>query len=250
MSKIHMHPSWKDVKPAGFYVYLHRRATDGRVFYVGKGSGKRAWESHETKRSVWWRRNGIKHGIIVEISQCGMLESESFLLESWLIAKMKHYGNELVNQNDGGGGMFGYVASESTKRKISQAKEKSPVECSLGLSFESISAAARYFSKTTHPKASASTIFACLSNKTESAYGASWWRSGDEPKPYTPRYDRTSASNGKVVIRGDGERYHSAQAAAYALIPDYPKCSPVNIGKVCRGERPTAYGYTWRYESS
>lgn len=38
-----------------FYVYLHRRATDGRVFCVGKGHGKRAWRT-EGRNPKWQRQ--------------------------------------------------------------------------------------------------------------------------------------------------------------------------------------------------
>jgi hypothetical protein len=33
-----------------FYVYLHRRATTGEIFYVGKGSNKRAWTAQGRNR--------------------------------------------------------------------------------------------------------------------------------------------------------------------------------------------------------
>ncbi len=29
----------------GYYVYLHKATETGEVFYVGKGSGRRAWET-------------------------------------------------------------------------------------------------------------------------------------------------------------------------------------------------------------
>lgn len=58
--------------PSDFYVYLHRRATDGRVFYVGKGVSTRAWR--KDKRNQHWKNIVKKHGYIVEIVQDGMQE--------------------------------------------------------------------------------------------------------------------------------------------------------------------------------
>ena len=83
-----------------FYVYIHRRATDNTIFYVGKGMKQRAW--YFIDRSEWWTRVHEKHGTIVEICQKDMLEDEAYLLEMWLIAKMRHLGIALVNSTIGG----------------------------------------------------------------------------------------------------------------------------------------------------
>lgn len=39
--------------PKDFYVYLHSRATDGKVFYVGKGS---EYRYKSKQRNNYWRR--------------------------------------------------------------------------------------------------------------------------------------------------------------------------------------------------
>ena len=84
-----------------FYVYLHRRATDGRVFYVGKGAGRRAWR--QKGRSVFWGRIAKKYGFVVEIVQDGLQEWAAFELECNLIG---YYGKEqLCNLTDGGEGV-------------------------------------------------------------------------------------------------------------------------------------------------
>ena len=59
-----------------YYVYLHRKKTTGEVFYVGKGSGKRAWDNHG--RSDPWRKTVSKHGKIVEILQDNLQEWYAF----------------------------------------------------------------------------------------------------------------------------------------------------------------------------
>lgn len=101
--------------PSDFYVYLHRRATDGSVFYVGKGCKQRAW--WEFGRSEHWNRIKNKHGLVVEIFKDGMSENDAHMLE---IEVIKTIGRKnLCNHTDGGEGMSGWSASEETRKKFS-----------------------------------------------------------------------------------------------------------------------------------
>lgn len=97
-----------------FFVYLHRRATDNRVFYVGKGCRYR----HKSKwnRSQHWHNIVNKHGYTIEIVQNGLTEKEAFTLEIELIAKYKEHG--LCNRTAGGEGASGVIVSEETKAKF------------------------------------------------------------------------------------------------------------------------------------
>jgi len=47
------------------YIYLHRRNDTGEVFYVGKGTGKRATETHS--RNSHWHNVVNKAGFTAEI---------------------------------------------------------------------------------------------------------------------------------------------------------------------------------------
>jgi len=98
-----------------FYVYVHRRSTDGSVFYVGKGNGRRAWAKQG--RSKYWNNIVTKNGYTVEIVQSGMLEWWAFELEIELIA---FYGRDnLCNLSDGGEGATGVKRSaENIARQI------------------------------------------------------------------------------------------------------------------------------------
>ena len=100
-----------------FYIYLHRRATDNTVFYVGKGHGKRAW--FVNNRSNRWNYIVTKHGYNVVIVQDNLTEEQAFILEKELIADI---GKEsLCNMTDGGEGASGLVHSEESRRKMSNA---------------------------------------------------------------------------------------------------------------------------------
>ena len=90
-----------------YYVYLHRRASDNTVFYVGKGSGRRAWSR---KRTIHWKRVVAKHGLIVEIYQSGLQEWYAYELEEEMILRYglmrdggvlinKMYSNSQLNQS-------------------------------------------------------------------------------------------------------------------------------------------------------
>lgn len=99
-----------------FYVYLHKKNTDKSVFYVGKGTGKRAWK--KSQRSEYWKRIEKKHGRIVEILKNELNEQEAFDLEKETI---KFYGRKnLCNLNDGGFG--GINPSKETKIKMRLAR--------------------------------------------------------------------------------------------------------------------------------
>ena len=101
-----------------FYVYIHRKATTGEVFYVGKGHGDRAYEFG---RNDHWNKTARKHGFSVKIVETGLQEWYALELEMDLIALYGRndlgYGT-LVNWTDGGEGVSGLIHSKETKQKL------------------------------------------------------------------------------------------------------------------------------------
>lgn len=102
-----------------FYVYLHRRADSKEVFYVGKGSGRRAWNTQY--RSEYWHRVAGKYGVEIEMAAEGLTEADAFALEIELIAHHKARGVRLVNATIGGEGASGAKRSDETRRRLSIA---------------------------------------------------------------------------------------------------------------------------------
>lgn len=91
-----------------FYAYTHARP-DGRVFYVGKGCGNRAYAFSENRNNHY--RNVVnKHGadnILVGKIPCSS-EEIALELEKGLIKCFRKMGVDLVNLTDGGDGVSGY----------------------------------------------------------------------------------------------------------------------------------------------
>ena len=113
-----------------FYVYLHRRKSDGLVFYVGKGFNKRA--THVHGRNEHWNRVALKHGVIAEIVFDNLTEEEAFQAEIDVIKEFKYYGHPLCNKTNGGEGVTGNVMSQEARNKISvvhKGRVKSEQEC-------------------------------------------------------------------------------------------------------------------------
>lgn len=99
-----------------YYVYLHRRKTDNKVFYVGKGKGKRAYSS--SGRNTRWLHTAKKHEFTAEIVFENLTEQDAFQLEKDTILEMRyHFGDTLCNMTDGGEGASGHKQSEETIRK-------------------------------------------------------------------------------------------------------------------------------------
>ena len=98
------------------YVYVHRRATDGSVFYVGKGSHPDRAHCHK-RRNQHWQAVVAKHGLTVEVALHFETDALAQQCECDLIS---WYGRAvLTNMTDGGDGCFGLVPSDEARAKLS-----------------------------------------------------------------------------------------------------------------------------------
>lgn len=88
-----------------FYVYIHKKP-EGDVFYVGKGTGDRAF-SHDN-RNIHWQRTVKKYGLEVQVLSHFSDEQEAFTQERLLIKSFRDSGVNLVNMTNGGEGAGGY----------------------------------------------------------------------------------------------------------------------------------------------
>jgi hypothetical protein len=114
-----------------FYVYAYIRskdsktATSGTPYYIGKGSGNRAYNKHHFKLPE-------KSSII--ILKSNLTEQEAFQLEIELINK---YGRKdlgtgiLINCSGGGTGNSGLSHSENTKKLLSEITKSKEMQLRL-----------------------------------------------------------------------------------------------------------------------
>jgi hypothetical protein len=95
-----------------YYTYIHRRADDFRIFYVGKGLKRRPYSKW---RSKYWHNVANKHGVIVQIMCAFENEQDAIDHEVFLIKSFRDLKQPLVNLTDGGEGRSGLFASESQR---------------------------------------------------------------------------------------------------------------------------------------
>lgn len=94
-----------------FYVYAHVRRDAGCVFYIGKGSGRRAFVTN--RRNAHWNAIVAKHGYDVVFVKSGLTEQEAMDLE---IEKIREIGlDNLCNMTIGGDGATGFKMNEQQK---------------------------------------------------------------------------------------------------------------------------------------
>jgi hypothetical protein len=101
-----------------YYIYFHINPLTNKVFYVGKGKLKRAFDRR--KRSNYWNSVVNKYGYIVDIVHSNLSEEKAFELE---IMYIKRFGvKNLVNSTIGGSG--GDTISLNPNRNIIIEKQK------------------------------------------------------------------------------------------------------------------------------
>ncbi len=142
-----------------FYIYLHTKQTNGTLFYVGKGYGRR-WR-HFTGRNIYWQRTVQKNGCQPHILFAGLPEAIAFELETFVIQHFRNEGVNLVNLTNGGEGNSGGV------------RERKAIVCiETGRQFACNQEAAKWVG-TFGIKAVAKTIQSSLLKKKR-AYGLTW----------------------------------------------------------------------------
>jgi hypothetical protein len=100
-----------------FCTYAHY-TPEGRIFYIGKGSEKRAHS--KAGRNNYWQNVVKKYGNPdVQILANWDTEEEAFSHEVLLIKCFKDLGHKLCNLSDGGEGPSGLKHSDEFKKKIS-----------------------------------------------------------------------------------------------------------------------------------
>jgi len=110
-----------------YYIYFHKKADNGDVFYVGKGKDRRCFVKR--CRSFHWNNIVNKHGYTIEVIEQGLSESEAIEREIFWINKLGRIDLKtgcLVNFTNGGEGSSGRPMSDRTKSIISQTNKVRP----------------------------------------------------------------------------------------------------------------------------
>ena len=102
------------------FVYRHKKADTGQVFYIGKGTARKQFFERaftSDRRNKWWQRVVAKHGFTVEIIASCLTDAEAQKVERAFIAE---YGRRrLCNLTDGGDGSCNPFISLATRQKRS-----------------------------------------------------------------------------------------------------------------------------------
>ena len=91
-------------------VYIHRKASNREVFYVGMGNPDRPYHKSISERSKFWHRIVDKHGYSIEVIRTGLTKREAFDIEMdliELIGRRDKKKGTLVNLSNGGDGANG-----------------------------------------------------------------------------------------------------------------------------------------------
>lgn len=248
------------VRPSDFYVYVHRRASDGTVFYVGKGRGRRATKTQQ--RTAFWQNIVNKHGFTVDYVAKDLSEEDAIKLEMETIA---HYGREnLCNLTDGGEGMWGHVVSAEVRKRIGEAHRgaKRSLETIERMrkaqkgriiteeAREKISAAlkGRKLPPEVAEKMGKSRLGKKRPESVKAKLSAAWAACPDRRAERCKAMSAASTTGRRVRCAETGQVFERLTVAAEWLHKQgHTKARGSSIGVACSGKVATAYGYTWQY---
>ena len=107
-----------------FYIYQHVDPRTNLIRYIGKGKSRRAWNfSTRCGHHKNWLKQLKDAGLEprVELIETDKTEEQAFELERLWIAACRSSFQPLTNLTDGGEGASGWVPSEETRKKMSEA---------------------------------------------------------------------------------------------------------------------------------
>lgn len=228
-----------------YYVYIHRKATDGKVFYVGKGTAGRAWQRGH-KRNEHWNRIVEKHGFTVELVETGY---ENWYAQEREIELILFYGLEnLCNMTPGGeNGGAGRKWSDESRAKLSASKKGKPAPWVAGKN------------SPMHNPESLAKVVAARKGKS------STWIAGDKNPMHDPKNKALHSALFKGKKRPDitGINHKNSKkvlcvetgvvfdclvdASKWLRLNGKPLATQANISSACTGKMKTAYGYHWEH---
>lgn len=217
-----------EIQKGRFYVYRHRRESDGKVFYIGKGTGWRAWSCSYPSRSRYWVRVYKKHGRIVEIIRNGLNENCALTLESIEIAASLSRGDDLVNHNATG------LPSSAMGARV--------IYSSAGDKYMSVEDATNHMVLIGYIKAGNGNIAAAARGERNYAYGRAWSYAGIPPHPKSMKYEMPP------IETSMGEVFNKIKdAVGYLKNNGYEKASHSAISSCLSGRQKIAYDRSWSY---
>jgi group I intron endonuclease len=104
-----------------YYVYCHRKKTDGECFYIGKGTGNRYKDSN-MRNPHWWNIVN-KYNFETEILINNINELKAFEYEAYFCKQIGYKNLCNIREELGNGG---WSHSKETKYKISESKKGIP----------------------------------------------------------------------------------------------------------------------------
>lgn len=238
-----------------FYVYAHLRETDKSVFYIGKGSGDRAYVKNG--RNAMWNSVFKKHGCLVVILSEWECEEEAFKEEELLINKI---GIEnLTNMAHGGKGAKGVEFSKERKSRarkhleiynknclnmvaIAQAKSRKRIYTECGRSFLG-AAKAREWMVNDLLINDANQQRINRAAKVGGNYKGIYFRYKDVSFMKNPEVGGRSIPVGN----SDGEVFPSIRKAVESMVDKGLKASSASIHGAINGRHITAAGKRWGY---
>jgi hypothetical protein len=203
------------------YIYFHYKANTDEVFYVGMGTGRRAWR--KINRTKHWHRVVNKYGVDVRIIHDNLSVTEAEILEVKYISEFKRIkdGGTLVNVKHGGNC---FVPNEVFGVAVGNRRRGQKLTDTW---------------------------------KAKIKENASKYWLGREVPAYIREKIRI-ANTGKQI---GGENPNATPIIQYDkmgnFILEYPSISDArkgktwsqgNISNCCAGKIPSAYGFVWKYK--
>jgi hypothetical protein len=246
-----------------FYVYEHIRRDTGAVFYVGKGSRRRAYVTQH--RSPQWHHISAEHGYSVRIVIGSIDEELAYLVERELIDLRRRTGVELVNVTDGGEAFsMGMWSSPEVRARHSASQQARWSDCgeraaqsarirsaySDGGLRQKIGAAVR--ASLADPdirKSRNAAIAAARGTDASRALTSEFMRRRMEDPAQRERMRAIGRRHAaRVLCIETGQVFEAvADAAAWLRSIGHSKAVDAAVVHVCAGRRKSAYGHTWRY---
>jgi len=227
-----------------FYVYIHRRLSDGSIFYVGKGTRNR-FTSTASRSPAW-------HKIVKECGfkaiKCSDL-MESVCALSYEKALMTAIGiDNLCNVVFGGShGMSGKKFDREVVRKRSEKCMKHVIN-SDGSVFTSLKEAAAYLRSIGHHKATEAHISSCCKGARHVAFGFSWSMDTNRVPSLIDASSKVNEKTRRRVIASNGIIFDSVTVAADWVRSELNiKCGTSDISRCCNGKRKLCGGLEWKY---